>query len=139
MCAAGVISLSSGTASARKDWAGRYSRCSEKNSDTTRPRICKSDEREGLEGDTHKDKKRYKNDVSEEVSWLAEAWRVELKAGRIRPRCGNNVSQIADEDLDCDDLLKYRSKTKEKPPPVSKNGVMNLQTSGNGSLKIHGR
>src|SRR5947199_9329259 len=36
VCAAGVIFLSSGTASARRDWAGRYSRCVMEETDQTR-------------------------------------------------------------------------------------------------------
>jgi hypothetical protein len=88
---------------------------------------------------THKDDKRNEDDVGEEVARLAEAWRIKFKASTVRPHWAQSVRDILQENMNFVDSLEYRSKTNQTEPLVRRNGVKNLQISGSGSLKIHGR
>ena len=86
---------------------------------------------------TYNNEKRYESNIGKEVSRLAEPRRMELQTSTVCPHC-NHVSNDGRLELADWDILKYRSNTNENPPPVIKNGVMNLQASGNGNLKIRG-
>jgi hypothetical protein len=102
VCAAGVIFLSSGTASARRDWAGRYSRCVVEETDET---MEMQQQWEWYEI-THEDEQHYKHNIGEEVSGLSKAWWVEFEASAVCPHYGYRVREADDIALDRRNSLK---------------------------------